>query len=119
MEAGEEGCILLGEVLGGMSKGWKELWPQTVLSQKEWEKYVRNNNSSVLSLKRVFVALAGLVFPLKTTPVSIGEGAREMEPLHSGPLWGQGGLRPVLVLFPRRGSSHLLAQLPQGKSFSP
>lgn len=41
-ETREEGCILLGEVQGGTTTGWKELWPKTLQSPKEWDKYQKN-----------------------------------------------------------------------------
>lgn len=32
--------------------GWKELWPKTLQSPKEQDKYRRNDNSLAASLKR-------------------------------------------------------------------
>lgn len=62
--------------------GWKELRPKTLQSQREQDKYLKNDNSLVASLKREYCCcwLVVFFFPFKTTHILKGEGAGEIQP---------------------------------------
>lgn len=98
----EEGCILLGDSQGAFTMCWKEPWPKTLQSPKEWDKYKKKDKSCHEFKNRLLLPWLGFVFPFKTTHILKGEGAGEIQPfmliLSGHP---EAGPRPLLLSLSR------------------